>query len=100
MDLWHEVTVAVLAFALFCELLGAYCAQKARFEQRSARVPIKNWRYRWALPWLTYPEAAMRENLISSELGPVARGAGRLAVATLFLIRFACGLPPPWAGWA
>lgn len=101
MDAWHAATVSVLAFALLCEALGAYCAQKARFEERGASIPIKKWRYAWALPWLTNKEghgAVSREHLISSELGPVARGAGRLTVALLLLIRFAEGLPPPWVG--
>ncbi len=100
-DWWHLATVVVLALALVGEAVAAYCAQKARFEARHGRVPLKPRRYRWARLWRKEVDShggqENRENVIPSELGPVVRGLSRLAVALVFLVRFAAGQPPPWS---
>ena len=101
MDWWHLATVVVLSVALFGEAVGAYCAQKGRFEKRNGRFPFKLRRNLWARLWLKAPSPGnpqgTREQIVSSEFGPVARGLSRFAVALVLLARFAAGQPSPWS---
>lgn len=96
-DWWHIASVAVLGGALGLEIIGAYCAQKERLLIRTGNVPLHTWRYWWAHLFLREVKRTSRQEqrlgALPSELGPVARGFGRVAVGTLFLVRFADGQP-------
>ena len=100
MDWWHLTTVVVLSVALLGEAVGAYCAQKGRF-QAAIFVPAGQRRHFWARLWLKIDDSPygsqVREHVLSSEFAPVARGVSRLMVALVFLVRFAFGQPPPWS---
>ena len=105
-DWWHVATVVVLALALGCEAIGAYCAQKERLlgwrgtlfgragvNRSPGDGKITGWSRLWLktvpsrsedLPYVDY-----RESILDPEFGTLARGIGRLAVAALFLVLFA-----------
>lgn len=107
----HWATVLVLTLAVAAEVLGAYCAQKELLgRQRTPELDLSQKRWWWARLWLKrnprydpkgvtpLPQNVLREQVLTQELGNLSRGMGRLAVVTLFLVRFAVGLPPPWLG--
>ena len=99
-DWWHLATVVVLSVALFGEAVGAYCAQKGRF-QGAQFMPAGQRRHFWVRLWLRNYDPPhgwrVREEVLSSEFAPVARGVSRLMVALMFLVRFAAGQPSPWS---
>lgn len=96
-DWWHIASVAVLGGALGLEIIGAYCAQKERLLLRSGNVPMHPRRYWWVHLFLREVRGTSRQverlGALPPELGPVARGLGRIGAGTLFLVRFADGQP-------
>lgn len=105
-DWWHVATVVVLALALGCEAIGAYCAQKGRLIQDGYPGTVKppprsSWIWLRRTPIETNPEqfrSHYREQHLDPADGTFARGIGRLSVALLFLLRFAFHQPPPFLG--
>ncbi len=92
-DWWHVATVAVLALALGCELLGAYCAQKQRFRDEDLHLNYRSSPLHWLFLYRTEgtiePYWTFRFAPLTPAFGSFARGFGRLAVAALFLVLFA-----------